>query len=419
MRTFLRIMLLLALAGVGAFAAAPARAQNAAWPAECQQGALPSGDLSYPADQQILVCIPQNWNGVLVVYAHGYVAPQASLALPIGELTLSNGKTVPEVLLPLGFAFATTSYHKNGYAIEQAGNDINALVSYVKGFAPVQRVLIAGASEGGLITAMLVERFPETYAGGLALCGPVGGMPYQTKYLGDFRVVFDSYFPNVFDFGATDVPLDAYQSWGTEYVPAISNAILTHPRQTNDLFRVTQAARNPLDPRNSAATTAITDLYYSVWGTNDLIATAGGQPYDNRSTIYRGSSNDLALNAKVERVTGSPVAQQYIAQFYQTTGQLQRPLVTMHTLLDPAVPFAHELIYANLTANAGQLGNLTVLPVLRYGHCTFTADEVLGAFGVLVAKVSGTALAGLPQHFDLDQARRDFVQAERELARAH
>jgi hypothetical protein len=118
-------------------------------------------------------------------------------------------------------------------------------------------------------------------------------------------------------------------------------------------------------------------------------------------------------------VTGSPAAQQYIAQFYHSTGQLQRALVTMHTLLDPAVPFAHELIYANLAANAGRLGNLTVLPVLRYGHCTFTADEVLGAFGVLVAKVSGTAPAGLPQPFDHDQARRDLVQAEREFAEAH
>lgn len=215
----------------------------------CQQDSL-NGQL-------ILICIPPNWNGQLVVYAHGYVALQAPLALPLGELSV-DGQFVPDILLSLGFAFATSSYSKNGYAIEQGGNDLNALVDHFNLIAPhpADKAFITGASEGGIITTMLLERFPEKYSGGLALCGPVGGMPRQIRYLSDFRIVFDYFFPDVFPFGAVDVPPDAFLNWDA-YVQAIIAAILSNPDATNQLFSVTRAARDPLDPANSAVTTAV------------------------------------------------------------------------------------------------------------------------------------------------------------------
>ncbi len=83
-------------------------------------------------DQYVLICAPNpGWNGDWVVYAHGYVAPQEELALPIDELTV-NGQFLPELVLSLGYGFATTSYTKNGFAIEQAVTDINALVNVLR-----------------------------------------------------------------------------------------------------------------------------------------------------------------------------------------------------------------------------------------------------------------------------------------------
>jgi pimeloyl-ACP methyl ester carboxylesterase len=352
--------------------------------APCQDSALDG--------QLIRICIPPQWNGQLVVYAHGYVAPQQSLALPIGELTI-DGQFVPDMLLSLGFAFATSSYSKNGYALEQAGQDLNALVDSFNQVVPraAHKVFIAGASEGGLITTMLVERFPEKYTGGLALCGPLGGAPHQLKYLGDFRVGFDSFFPDVFPFGAVDVPSTAFLHLGT-FVQAITEAIQSHPDATDQLFTVTRAARDPHDPAASAVTTAVSALFYSIVGTNDLLATADGNPYDNRFTRYRGSANDAALNVGVERVQADATARAYVRAFYGTTGQLHRPLVTLHTTLDPVVPFRHELLYAGKVLLAGRSGNLITLPVPRYGHCHFTIDEVLGAFALLLLRSTGESL---------------------------
>ena len=135
--------------------------------------------------QKILTCMPADWNGILVVYAHGFVPPQQPLALPAGELGRfvdASGNNAVEAVLSLGFAFATSSYSTNGWAIEAAGADLNALVDYfasdVAPYPPL-KVLLIGASEGGLVTTMQVEKHPDIYGGGLALvrCGRRRALP--------------------------------------------------------------------------------------------------------------------------------------------------------------------------------------------------------------------------------------------------
>ena len=391
MDKFIRIIVLAVVITVSLGAPVVAQAQSP-WPSVCQEGSLPSHDPQYPANQLILICIPPNWNSQLVMYAHGYVPEQLPLALPAAELFLPDGTFVPNVLLSQGFAFATTSYHKNGYAVEQARKDLNDLIKNFKTQVPggsLQRVFLIGASEGGEIAALMIEHFPDKYDGALALCGPIGGGPYQVQYLSDFRVVFDYFFPSVFSFGVTDVPANAYLNWQA-YIQAISFAIASNPAATTQLYSVTGAALDSQDP-SSSVVTAVAVLRYSIWGTNDLIATSGGIPYDNQGTVYFGSFDDAALNAGVERVESDGRARAYMRRFYQTTGELQRPLVTLHNTLDPVVPFQHEVIYGGLAAQAGSSNFLTVIPVPRYGHCSFNVQEVAGAFGLLVQQASAQA----------------------------
>lgn len=183
------------------------------WPDDCEQSALPTEDPDYPNDQLVLTCLPANFNGTLLIYAHGYVRPQEPLALP-EEFANADIQEIIQQLLDLGFGVATSSYHKNGYAVEQAEADLNDLVDYVESSeADVDAVYITGASEGALIATMLVEKYPETYAGGLALCGPLAGVGYQIGYMADVRVLFDYFYPEVFPFGTLDVPDDAHEQW--------------------------------------------------------------------------------------------------------------------------------------------------------------------------------------------------------------
>src|SRR5512136_2447044 len=52
------------------------------------------------------VCMPAGpWNGDLVVYAHGYVAPGEPVAIPKDQLELTGDTSIPELVNGLGFAF--------------------------------------------------------------------------------------------------------------------------------------------------------------------------------------------------------------------------------------------------------------------------------------------------------------------------
>lgn len=352
--------------------------------------ALPSADPDYPSPQLVITCVPPLpfWNGQLIVYAHGYVQPKDDITLPTIDPALI------ELLFAQGFAVATTSYHKNGYAVEQGGDDIDALVSYFKNeVAPLPnwegKVLLIGASEGALIVTMLLERNPQTYHGALALCGPLGGMPYQLKYFGNFRVVFDYFFPGILPGGVSTVPDATYDMWNTTYAPAVAAVLSAQTDESRQLFSTTRAAIDPDNPL-SMAQTAIGVLSYNIRGMNDMIETAGGNPFGNRFTWYWGSDNNWALNLGVERVRVDRPALIYSRQFYTPTGNLQRPLIAVHTTDDEIVPFRHEIIYFLKVLGKKSLNNFTLIPIQRYGHCNITADELMTSVGLLIQKTTPT-----------------------------
>ncbi len=376
---------------------AAADGQTLPWP----QGCLELDNLPTRPDQKILICAPPNFNGTLIMYAHGYVPPQEELALPMDEL---EGFIDPLIfLLSQGFAFATTSYSKNGYAVEPAGEDLRDLAGYFEGLnAPeeTETILLIGASEGASVIQMLIEKYPEEFDGGLAMCGPVAGMPFQINKIGDFFVIFDYLFPEVFDdrisLSDPDFSGDGYeyvQTYWEEIPPPpeqpdpykerIAEAIESRPLRTLRLFGITDTAFNWFD-RNSFVDAAQLHLGRTVFGTQDMVETASGMPFDNR---YRWYDASWRWNRHVERVTADGEALEYVTNFYEPTGDLHKPLVTMHNWNDPNVPFEHEELYAQMVYAKGNGANLTVLPIPGFGHCNFKPWQVLGAFFLLLDKV--------------------------------
>jgi pimeloyl-ACP methyl ester carboxylesterase len=368
----------------------------AEWPDDCQEATLPSDDPNHPDAQLILTCVPSDFNGTLIVYAHEYVKPQEPLALP-AELGEVDVRELIEQLLNFGFGVATSSYHKNGYAIEQAEADLNHLVAHVRSIEPdVNAVYVIGGSEGALVATMLVEKYPETYAGGLALCGPLAGTSYQVAHMADVRVLFDYFYPEVFPFGALDVPDDAAAQWEGPggFKDRIAAAIGADPDGIAQVFNVAGVACATAD-HHEAVNCAQTMLAYSVFGTNDLLDTAGGWPVSNVTKAYGGSADDAALNAGIERFAADPAASAYADLHYRPTGLLQRPLVTLHTTGDPAVPYRHELIYFTRAALLGTDDKLTVLPVERAGHCAFKPQEVVGGLAALLLNADSDLVLAL------------------------
>jgi pimeloyl-ACP methyl ester carboxylesterase len=351
---------------------APASAQTTI-PGPCIDGDLPHGARSR-------ICVPVvGWNGHLVVFAHGYVA--VSQPIDFYHLTL-GGVNLPLLVQSQGFAFATTTYRQNGLAILEGADDILALVAaFAAQRGLPQRTFIAGASEGGLVAALLLEQSPEVFSSGFAACGPVGSFRGQVNYVGDFRVLFDYFFPGVIPGTAVDVPEDVTENWFTVHLPEVLLALQSSPSRALELMRTSGAAYDPANPA-TIGQTAASVLTYNVVGSTDAESKLGGNPYDNRLRLYVGSSNGLRLNLRVQRFAASPVAVANMAK-YETTGRLTRPLITLHTQGDETVPFWHEPLYLAKVLLTGHSG-LLPLAVARYGHCNFTTGELLTAFALTV-----------------------------------
>jgi pimeloyl-ACP methyl ester carboxylesterase len=353
---------------------------------------LPDGTQESGAAYRI--CMPDagHWNGDLVLYAHGYVAFNKPLGIPEDQLILPDGTSVPGLINGLGFAFATSGYSKNGLAVREGVDDIVDLTSvFANAIGQPQHVYLVGPSEGGLVTALSVERHPDVFTGGLAACGPIGDFRAQINYVGDFRVVFDFFFPGLIPGTPDDIPDAVIQNWDAVYVPQIKAAIAANPHRISQLLRVTHAPVGT-DP-STVAKTVVDVLWYNVFGTNDAKAELGGQPYDNTRRFYVGSDNDLLLNLFVRRLAAEASALTEIQEVYQTTGELEQPLVTLHTTGDPIIPYSHERLYALKTLLAGSAALRRNIPVMRYGHCQFTAAEVVFGFFVLLAQSQGESIA--------------------------
>jgi pimeloyl-ACP methyl ester carboxylesterase len=383
--TAVRRVLLVSL--LMAFVPSGAQAQLPAAPLACDpEGTQANGAL-------YLICVPPNWNGKLIVYAHGYIAPNEPLA---NQITLPDGSSIADAVQFLGFAFATTSYNRNGLAVLNGIESIVELVGIFQAQKGVpQSIYLLGASQGGLVTTLAVEQWPHLFDGGLALCGPYGNFAAQLDYFTDARVVFDYFFPGLLAGTPISIPQSLMDNWSTVYTTTVQPALLdtANAGKVDQLLAVVNLPYNTdqndgiSDAEAKAA--AIADvLWYNIIGSNDGIATLGGSPYDNQAKVYSGSADDTALNQGVQRFSADAAALVEITARYQTNGNLHIPLVTVHTSADPIVPYSQVGFYQAKVEGQGRKDYLGHIPVAGYGHCVFTLLQMQGAFALLEQMVA-------------------------------
>jgi hypothetical protein len=362
--------------------------------AQCSSALVSSG--SYGTEQgasgpaQYVVYMPQPancFNGGVMLFAHGYVPVGAPAGTWLSQLQLPDGTSIPALANQLGFAFAASSFSKNGLAVLQGIQDTKALVNVLTGLGITPaKVIIAGASEGGLVTTKSVESDPS-YVGGVSVCGPIGSFRQQINYLGDARVLFDYFFPGVLGAAWTSsnmtIPAELMIDWTAKYVPAIRNAVNSKPLAT---LQYLIASRIPIGLNPANAADAITNaLWYNVFAANDARATLGGNPFDNIGRSYSGSFNDAKLNATVARFGADSAALAQMAN-YETDGLLPNPLVSLHNTFDPQVPFWQETLYRTKVESRNRLSELNQIPVFTYGHCNVSAADAELALGLLFLK---------------------------------
>lgn len=355
-------------------------------------------DVVQPNGSIYRFCLPPGWDGGgLLVYAHGYVWFNEPLDIPVSHYCFGepgNQTCVNEVVNDLGIAFATTSYPTNGLAVLPAVDDVVNLVGvFSDTYGAPSVVLIGGASEGGLVTTLAVERHPELFDGGLAACGPIGDWVGQINYFGDFRILFDYFYPDLLPTEVVTVPNWLIDAWSNQdYFGNVVEPVVFDPANTFSLTQLLATSHLPHLPGvTETVHLAVHDaLAYNVLATNDAMTKLGGNPFDNIGRLYSGSADDTTLNASVARFSADPAALLEMEN-YETSGWLTRPLVTLHTSLDQQVPQWHETLYRQkVLANHTWMWHMDQpVPVDNYGHCNFDANqEVLPAFSTLLSMVA-------------------------------
>jgi len=373
-------------------------------------GTLPDG-------ATFLIEVPSPWNGTLLLYSHGYVTPGSpNPARDVGD------PGTRAFLLANGFALAGSSYAHTGWAIQEALPDqIATLDAFNALVGTPTRVIAWGHSLGGIITAGLIQRFPNRFDGALPMCGVLSGGVATWNQALDAAFAFKT----LFNFGGSLQVVNITNPIGnlTLAETLLAGAQAT-PQGRARLALVgalgdTPGWFTPGSPEPAADDFATREVNQFLWSANvdfpfvfalraELEFRAGGNPSWNTGINYRKqlahsvnrdevialyTAAGLDLDADLDtlndaaRISANPASVEYMEQNIIFNGDIDFPVLTMHTTGDGLVSNQNENAYADVVREAGNNRLLRETFVHRAGHCTFTPAETVTALMNLLERL--------------------------------
>ena len=334
----------------------------------------------------LLAAVPKNWNGNLIVFAHGGPGPIAPSA---GYSMGSLGRYGVEV--KLGYAWIASTYRYVGFGVQQSADDTEQARQYfVDQLGKPKRTILHGASYGGLVGAMLLERYGAHYDGAFFNSGMLAGAIIGYQFRADLRAVYQYYCKNLPRPGEAQYPI-----WmGLPVGSKLTLEELT--ARVDECTGITKpaAARNPLQKKNLAnilgvggfkESVLIRHMQYGTFNFRDIAAiTHGRSPFSNLRSVYKGSDNDDALNRGVDRFDSDPAGIAQLKADAEPKAPLSIPVMAIHSINDPQVSVDAEAVYRDLAKATGSSGRLVQAYTDEDAHTGQSAPEVAAALDGLV-----------------------------------
>jgi pimeloyl-ACP methyl ester carboxylesterase len=343
--------------------------------------------------------VPENWNGDLVIYAHGYR----------GEGTALTVDPPPEFkfLVDQGFAWAASSYRRNSYDPGIGVIDTKNITRHMQNMLRkgLDETYLTGFSMGGHVTVAAIEKYPDLWDGALPACGVVGDVELFDFFL-DYNVGAAA-FAGVNDYA---YPAD---DWLTTTVPEIKAGLSTDPAgQWGGGLAQIFGAPSPLTPEGEmfkdfvevgtggervtfdaawyfwhGLASSTGDFFFDLGEGDGTIANRSGRVSENSDILYAdeygaefGVIDDIVKRTsaanRVRNAQGTKPAP-------IVNGTPSIPVLSIHTTGDLFVPIEMEQIYAREVVDNGR-GDLLVQRAIRdIGHCSFTGAELQQAYSDL------------------------------------
>ena len=346
--------------------------------------------------------VPENWNGGLVVWAHGFRG--TGLELTVDMHPLRN------LLIPSGYAWAASSYDRNDYDIASGVKSTLALIKRFNGLVgKPSQILMTGASMGGHITGVIIEQYPQLFDGAMPICGVMGDYDLFDYFL-DFNLAAQQ-----IGVGGSTYPIDPIPYlFGT--VPAIKTSLENSAGGWPTDLNIDGMNFKSLVEIQSGGDRPNFDEAWTFWNTfpengsgvpgnflfdlavgDGSLPRAPGSAVDNIGTVYQFDTDpDLTdeeeeLNQLIFRIAAQPQTRrkQGLAQVPTITGDIDVPVLTLHNLGDLFVPVLNQVAYASRVFENGKKDLLVQRAIRGVGHCGFTGIELATAFLDLAAWVDG------------------------------
>ncbi len=347
--------------------------------------------------------VPADWNGELIMFAHGYRGEDARLYLnPADGPNAEFPEGFRQYMLDEGYAWAMSTYKKNSYNVAQGVKDTHALAKYVNRLiGKPDRTYITGYSMGGHITAVSAEQYP-LYDGAMPMCGVVGDYELFDYFLdysvaGSQLALGESSFPLPADWLDDGGPVDQIEA-SFELFPGSWPWLLN---DAGDEFKQLVELRTGGDRPNFDTAFSFWNSTFTdpggnfLWGLgtgNGVLPGKLGVAVDNDDAIYQLdldpaiSPSEQALNDNVVRVSHDPNTRtkQGLANVPVVAGDLQIPTLTLHNLGDLFVPFHNEVVYAERAQSHGASDLLVQRAIRGVLHCGFTPGEMIDGLSDLI-----------------------------------
>lgn len=400
----------LTLVGVTAAAGALLAVGLTASPAAAAAGEY-TGTLADGTDWRAVV--PDDWNGTLLLYSHGY---QPSFAGPRAPATVAPSSDTEQLLLDQGYALVGSTYEATGWALPTAPDDqlesLDAAIAQI-GEQP-DHVLAYGTSMGGLVTGRLAESAGDVIAGAMPTCGLMHGGVDLNNYQLDGSHAINELLAD------QDIQIESYANLGAAFSTAAALSGVVDAAQTTPEGRARVALAAALfhlpgtDTRDADAwqqsmyTLLKQTLGFVTPGRFDIETATGGnatwnvgvdyaklfQKSEDRQKVaelYRAAGLDLKADLAVLTDTADIAPDAGSVETLNgtsgLTGDLQMPVLTMHTTIDILAPVQVEQEYAEDVRSQGDSALLRQTVVDREGHCSFTPAEIAAGISVLENRV--------------------------------
>lgn len=358
-----------------------------------------SGDL-FGAPYRIRV--PENWNGTLLVYAHGY----RDRADQPGEVDnraadLAPSAALEPVFLAQGYALAGSAYRNNGWAVEEGINDLAALTVFFNlRVGRPQRTILWGFSMGSVISFESMERYGFLYDGALCACAVGAGSSQSWDSAGDLALAYDKLFGMPAAWGTPGDVRDNLD-FETEVQPKLF-AEVGNPANFPKFEFIRLVTGTPGRGINPPAPPAFypgwifTDMFFATEARAELERRARGPVVQNRNRNYNLTDQEKAylvslgvpaaaidgwlqtLNAN-RNISAPFRSRLYLNLNADYSGRIKNPVLTLHTLYDPLVTVSQEREYLQTVTAAGRTQYLYQAYTNGNGHCNFTGEQLVAS----------------------------------------